>query len=132
MALYNYVQALADKIQETWNDDQRLFYRNLENTAPNEDTRANCRKVLQYMAEGLHDYRQNYRVKENEGTYQVVYNCCVSGLPMVHCVVNAETGDLAQYTTDLVDRVYHQYNLLDPRSREACMAVANFSGDYLT
>ena len=129
MSLYNYVQSLANKIQETWNKDQRLFYLNLSTTATQEDTRENCRKILRYMAEGIHDYRQNYRVSESEGAYRIVYDCCVSGLPMIHCVVDSETGDLAKFTTDLVERVNHQYSLLDTRTSEACMEEASFTGD---
>lgn len=108
-----------------------LFYRNLADTAPCEDTRANCRKILNYMAEGLHDFRQNYRVEEEDGVYRIVYEETTSGMPKVHCVVNAETGDVASHTTELVNEPHFAYNLMDPRSREACLAIADYTGDYL-
>ena len=131
MTLYNHATALAVRLQETWELSQRVFYRDLAQSAPEEDTRANCRKILQYMAEGLHDFRRNYRVDEKDGNLRIVYSCNVSGMPMVHCVINGDTGDVAKYTTELVSRARHCYNLLDPRSREACLSIADYTGGYL-
>ena len=131
MNLYNSTQLLANKLQETWETSEYLFYRNLSDSAPCEDTRNNCKVILRYMAQGLHDFRRNYRVSEVEDAYRVIYNCNVTGMPMIHCVVSKETGDLARQTTDLVERARHQFNLLDPRSREACLAVASYDGGYL-
>ena len=131
MTLYDYVSALAKRHQDTWELSERLYYRNLADTAPCEDTKRNCRAVLSYMAEGLHDYRRNYRADETGAYYRVIHNCNVTGLPMVDAVVSKETGDVARHTTELINEPHFAYNLLDPRSREACLAIADYTGDYL-
>ncbi|QIN96709.1 hypothetical protein [Synechococcus phage S-N03] len=131
MSLYNYTKQLADRLQETWETSELLFYRNLADSAPGADTRKDCRRVLYMMKEGLHDFRRHYRVVEKDNTFRIVYSCNVSGMPRIHCVVGKETGDVARYTTELVNEPHFAYNLLDPRSREACLAIADFNGDYL-
>jgi hypothetical protein len=83
------------------------------------------------MAEGIHDYRRNYRADEKGAYYRVIHNCNVTGLPMIDAVVSKETGDVARHTTELINEPHFAYNLLDPRSREACLAIADYKGDYL-
>ena len=129
--LYHYTQQLANAIQASWERSERLVFRNLADSAPCPDTRRECRTRLRMMEDGLHDYRRNYRVDEKDGNYRVIYNCNVSGLPMVHCVVGKKYGDVARYTSELIDEPHFPYNLLDPRSRESCLAAADFERNYL-
>ena len=130
--LYGYTKQLADRLQATWEHSQRVFYTQLADSAPCPDTRKQCRQVLRMMHDGLYDYRQNYRVEEREKHYRIVYNVSTNaGMPMIHCVVGKETGDVARYTTELINEPHFAYNLLDRRSREACLAIADYTGDYL-
>lgn len=131
MKLLGYVSQLATKLQADWELSQLLHYRNLADTAPAEDTRKYCRSVLKYMAQGVHDFRRNYRVDEKDGLYRIVYDCNVTGMKKIHCVVSKDTGDVARFTTELVNEASFPYNLNDLRSREAALAIADYDGEYL-
>ena len=125
-------EELCIKLQQTWEHDQRLFFRNLRDTAPVEATKRNCQKVLNYMSDGLHNYGRHYHVKIVDGVIQVRYTCEVSGKPAIHCVINKETGDVAKYSTDLINESCFQFNIIDPRSRFDLFSVAHHTGDYLS
>ena len=58
---------------------------------------------LDYQREGTYDYGRHYRVNEKEDIYQIVWDCNVTVMPMIHCVINKETGDLARYSTELIN-----------------------------
>lgn len=131
MCVLNHAETLAKKLQTSWEQSQRVFYRDLSISAPCADTRRNCNDILRYMSEGLHDFRRNYRVSDKDGHYRIVYDCNVSGMPMIHCFINKETGDVAKYSLDLINETCFQYNLADRRSREECFSVAEYTGDYL-
>lgn len=131
MTLYTYTEQLANRLQYTWEHSQRIFYRNLSISAPCEDTRAECRKILGMMRDGIWSFRRNYRVRENQSNFEIIYDNNFSGMPSIHCVVGKRHGDVARYTTELINESCFQYNLLDPRSRDACMAAADYEGKYL-
>ena len=131
MKLYYYVEQLAKKIQESWELSELLFHRHWADNAPSEVTRRNHRNILNYMHEGLHDFRRNYRVDEKDGNYRVIYDCNYTGMRKIHCVVNKDTGDVAKYDTELINEPSFQYNLVDSRSRESCLAIADYKKEYL-
>ena len=64
-------------------------------------------------------------------TTAIVYDCNVTGMPMVHCVVSKETGDVARHCIKLVEEAFFPFNLMDFSSRIDCMALPNYNGDYL-
>jgi hypothetical protein len=129
--LLHFANQLADKVQETWEDSVRTDYRNQLHKADNDDLRGNLQMHLRYMQEGVYDYGRHYRVKEQEDRYQVVYDCNVTGMPKIHCVVSKETGDVARHCIKLVEEPFFQFNLYDERSRTDCMAQAHWDRDYL-
>ena len=129
--LLHYTTQLANKVQETWEDSVRADYSKQLHKADNDDLRANLQMHLDYMQQGVYDYGRHYRVKEQEDRYQVVYDCNVTGMPMIHCVVNKETGDLARRCIKLIEEPFFQFNLLDERSLCDCLAQAHWNGDYL-
>ena len=131
MTLYRYTEQLAARLQQTWEHSQRIFYRNLSLSAPCEDTRNECKKILGMMRDGVWDFRRHYRVKETQSNYQIVFVNNVNSMPTIHCVVGKRHGDVARWTTELINESCFQYNLLDPRSREACLAAAEYTGAYL-
>ena len=131
MSLYRHTEQLAKRLQKSWEHSEYIFYRDLAQSTDNEHTRDNCQQILRYMAEGVWSYGHNYRVKERQSNFEIVYDDKVSGMPKVHCVVGKRHGDVARWTTELINESCFQYNLLDPRSREACLAAAEHTGDYL-
>lgn len=131
MALFQYVGQLADKLQKSWELDQKLHFRNLADTCGNESTRRNCIQILRYMDEGIWNFGRHYHADVKDGEYRVLFTEKVSGMPKIHCVINPETGDLARYSTELINESCFQFNLLDRGSRMDCLAVAEYSGEYL-
>ena len=129
--LLHFANQLADRVQGTWEDSVRVDYNNQLHKAEDEDLRGNLQMHLNYMQEGVYDYGRHYRVKELDDRYQVVYDCNVTGMPMVHCVVNKETGDVARHCIKLIEEPFFQFNLLDERSRTDCLAQAHHNKDYL-
>mgnify|MGYP000339054251 CR=1 FL=1 len=130
--LIKYSNQLAVKIQQTWEESVRLDFLKQLREAEDEILRMDLLTNINYQREGLYDYGRHYHVQETDNEYRIVYDCEVGGMPMVHCVINKETGDLAKYTTELVNEMYFQYNLLDPRSRESCLSQASYTSDYLS
>jgi hypothetical protein len=130
--LRSYSQQLADLVQRTWERNVRLDYENQALTAPNEDARDNLLMHLRYQDQGVYNYGRNYRLVETDTDYKIVYDCNVTGMPMIHCLVNKDTGDVARHVTELIEDAFFQFNLLDPRSRDTCYALAEFTGDYLS
>ena len=129
--LLHFTEQLAARIQATWEDHVREDYWKQLYKASDIDLRDNLQMHLDNMKKGVYDFRRNYRVKETHDRYQVVYDCNVTGMPKIHCVVSKETGDLARHCIKLVERAFFQFNLYDERSRAAAMAVAHWDGEYL-
>ena len=131
MKLLSYVEQLAHKLQSSWELSEILFNRHWADSAPSEVTRRSHRNILKNIHEGHHDFRRNYRVKESGDNYNVIWDDNTSGAVRIHCVVNKRTGDVGRFSTDLINEAFFQFNLLDSRSREECLAVAEHTGEYL-
>ena len=129
--LERYATQLANKLQITWEESVRLDFTRQLRDATEEDLRGNLQMHLEYQREGTYDYGRHYRVNEKEDIYQIVWDCNVSGMPMIHCVINKETGDLARFSTELINDAFFQYNLNDEGSRICCLAEASYTGEYL-
>ena len=130
-SLLIYANQLAKRVQSTWEDGVRCNYRQQLDAADNDDLRGNLQMHLDYMKQGVYDYRRNYRVKEKEDRYQIIYDCEVTGMPKVHCVVSKTTGDVARHCIKLIEEPFFQFNLLDERSRTDCLAQAHHEREYL-
>lgn len=129
--LESYTARLAKVLQERWESAVRTDIRNQLNKAKDSDLRDNLKMHLQYQDQGVYDYGRHYRVLDKNDRWAIAYDCNVTGMPMIHCVVNKETGDLARRCIKLVEEPFFQYNLLDERSRAACYTVADIEGNYL-
>ena len=127
-----YATQLAHKLQLSWEDFVRQDYENQLRSAKEEDLRGNLQMHLDYQRDGVYDYGRHYRVVEREDIYQIVWDCNVTGMPKIHCVINKETGDLARYSTELINEAFFQYNLNDKGSRICCLSEASFNGEYLS
>lgn len=132
MCVVTKAEQLCRKLQESWEQSQRLFFRDLSLSAPSETTRRNCRNIISYMVAGLHNYGRHYHVDVQEDIVRIRYSCEVSGMVMIHCVINKNTGDVAKYSTELINESCFQFNILDPRSAVDLFSVANHTGDYLS
>jgi len=126
-----YCNKLAARVQETWEDSVRLDYTQQLAVADNEDLRGNLQMHLDYMSEGCYDYGRHYRVVDKEDRWAIVYDCNVTGMPMIHCVISKDTGDVARRCIKLVKEAFFPFNLMDFGSRIDCMAQANYTGEYL-
>lgn len=127
-----YATQLAQKLQQTWEDYVRQDYESQLRNAKEEDLRRNLQTIIDYQRDGLWDYRRHYRVREKDDTLQIIWDCNVSGMPKIHCVINKETGDLARYSLELVNEAFFQYNLNDEASRICCLTEASYTGEYLS
>ena len=129
--LENYTERLANILQQRWESSVREDFRIQLSKAKDSDLRGNLQMHLDYQEQGTYDYGRHYRVIDKEDRWAIAYDCNVTGMPMIHCVVNKETGDLARRCIKLIEEPFFQYNLLDERSRHACYTVADINGDYL-
>ena len=129
--LEQYVHVLAYHLQETWEANVRLEFQTQLKEAETEDLKGNLQMHVLNQHAGRYDYGRHYRVEEKDDRYVIKYDCNVSGMPTVHCVVNKATGDVARNCIKLVDEPFFPYNLLDPQSRKECFGAANFTRDYL-
>ena len=129
--LERYCNKLADRLQETWEESVRLDFTQQLAVAEDEDLRGNLQMHLDYMREGVYNYGRHYRVVDKNDRWAIVYDCNVTGMPMIHCVVSKETGDVARHCIKLVKEAFFPFNLMDFDSRIDCMTQANYNGDYL-
>lgn len=129
--LEKYANQLAQKVQASWEDSVRCDFQTQLSKADNDSRRRNLQMNVDYQKQGVFDYGRHYRVVEKDDRYQVVYDCNVTGMPMIHCVISKETGDVAQHCIKLIEEPFFQFNLLDSRSRMDCLAQAHFNEDYL-
>ena len=129
--LERYCNQLADRLQETWEDSVRVDFSQQLAVADNEDLRGNLQMHLDYMRDGVYNYGRHYRVIDKNDRWAIVYDCNVTGMPMIHCVISKETGDVARHCIKLVKEAFFPFNLMDFGSRIDCMAQANYNGDYL-
>ena len=129
--LERYCIKLADRLQETWEESVRIDFSQQLAAADNEDLRGNLQMHLDYMRQGVYNYGRHYRVVDKDDRWAIVYDCNVTGMPMVHCIVSKETGDVARRCIKLVKEAFFPFNLMDFASRIDCMAQANYNGDYL-
>ena len=129
--LEQYAHVLAYKVQQTWETNVKSEFRAQLDKAVDEDLRDNLQTHILRMNAGQYDFGRHYRVKEKEDRYQIVYDCNVTGMPSIHCVINKATGDVARSCIKLVEEPFFQYNLMDWGSRLECFSNANFDGEYL-
>ena len=129
--LERYCNQLADRLQETWEDSVRQDFTQQLAKAVDEDLRGNLQQHLDYQAQGVYNYGRHYRVVDKDDRWAIVYDCNVTGMPKIHCVVSKETGDVARHCIKLVDEPFFHFNLLDERSRTDCYAQAHYDGQYL-
>jgi hypothetical protein len=129
--LEQYAHVLAYRLQQSWEDDVKAQYRQQLDNALDEDLRGNLQMHVLRQHSGQYDFGRHYRVKEKEDRYQIVYDCNVTGMPMIHCVINKATGDVARSCIKLIEEPFFQYNLMDPGSRLECLSNASFDGQYL-
>ena len=133
--LLNYTKKLACKLQQTWETHVRQDI--LEQIAKASDEGdqhklGNLQMHIMFMDHGKYKFGRDYHVVESGNDYAIKYTCNVSGMPKIHCVVNKDTGDVARYSTELVNEAFFPFNLLDKASRDTCMGVASYNEDYLS
>ena len=127
--LLNYTNQLARKVQSTWEDSVRADYTKRLQTATSSEQRDNLREQLHNIHEGQFDFGRNYRVRELEDRYQIVYDD-ETGATGIHCV-SKETGDVARHCIKLVEEPFFQFNILYERSRTDCISQAHWNREYL-
>ena len=91
----------------------------------------NLQMHIAFMDRGKYKYGRDYHVEEHGGDLAIKYVDNVSGMPKIHCVINKQTGDVARYSTELVNEAFFPFNLLDKGSRDDCMTQASYDGEYL-
>ena len=58
------------------------------------------------MRQGVYNYGRHYRVVDKNDRWAIVYDCNVTGMPMIHCVISKETGDVARHCIKLVKEAF--------------------------
>ena len=129
--LERYSNKLARLVQLSWEDAVRNDFTLQLKDADNEDLKGNLQMHLDYQRRGVYNYGRNYRVVDKNDRWAIVYDCNVTGMPMIHCVISKETGDVARHCIKLVNEAFFHFNLLDERSRTDCYAQAHYDGHYL-
>ena len=92
---------------------------------------ATSRMHIIFMDRGKYKFGRDYHVEEQGDDLAIKYVDNVSGMPKIHCVINKYTGDVARYSTELVNEAFFPFNLLDKGSRDACMTQASYDAEYL-
>ena len=129
--LEQYVHVLAYKVQQTWEQNVRLEYATQLKEADNPELKGNLEMHVLRQHAGQYNYGRNYHVEETDDRYLVKFDCNVSGMPSIHCVVSKATGDVAKSCIKLVEEPYFPYNLLDEQSRNECFGAVSFNREYL-
>ena len=129
--LERYSKKLARLVQLSWEDAVRNDFSLQLKNADNEDLKGNLQMHLDYQKQRVYNYGRNYRVVDKDDRWAIVYDCNVTGMPKIHCVISKETGDVARHCIKLVDEPFFHFNLLDERSRTDCYAQAHYDGQYL-
>ena len=129
--LERYSNKLARLVQLSWEDAVRNDFSLQLKRADSEDLRGNLQMHLDYQQQRVYNYGRNYRVVDKDDRWAIVYDCNVTGMPKIHCVVSKETGDVARHCIKLVNEPFFHFNLLDERSRTDCYAQAHYDGQYL-
>lgn len=129
--LEHYAAQLAKKVQATWEAAVQAESQYRHDSVDCKDAKATYKQEMDYQKAGTVNYGRNYYVEDHGDTLRVAWWCNVSSMPMTHCVINKETGDLARYTTELVNEAFFQFNLLDDNSRLACLTEAEYTAEYL-
>ena len=96
-------------------DSVRADYTKQLQTATSSEQRDNLREQLRNIHEGQFDFGRNYRVRELEDRYQIVYDD-ETGATDIHCVVSKETGDVARHCIKLVEEPFFQFNIHTKKS----------------
>lgn len=129
--LEQYVHVLAYRVQQTWENNVRLEYATQLKEADNDALKGNLEMHVIRQHAGQFNYGRDYRVEEKDDRYIVKFDCNVSGMPSIHCVVSKATGDVAKTCIKLVEEPFFPYNLLDQQSRNECFDRAHFDRNYL-